>query len=83
MSTRLITLMIIDPGYFDVNGNCIIDLKQYTERYIFRNMGAFLNGHTGVIMEAKDNGSKFYACFDSQGNLMYEPFMCEGRLFGY
>lgn len=64
-------------GYFDVNGNCIIDLKQYIERYIFRNMGAFLNGHTGVIMEARDNGSKFYACFDSQGNLMYEPFMCE------
>ena len=21
-------------GYFDVNGNCIVDLKEYTERYI-------------------------------------------------
>ena len=64
-------------GYFDVNGNCIVDLKEYTERYYFDSMGAFLNGHAGVILEAKDNGSKFYACFDSQGNLMYEPFMCE------
>lgn len=61
-------------GYFDVNGNCIIDLKQYTERYIFRNMGAFLNGHTGVIMEARDNEQTYYACFDLKGQLMYEPF---------
>lgn len=64
-------------GYFDVNGNCMIDLKEYTERYIFRKMGAFLNGHTGVILEAKDNGQKYYACFDSKGQLMYEPFFEE------
>lgn len=64
-------------GYFDVNGNCVIDLKEYTERYIFRKMGAFLNGHTGVILEAKDNGQKYYACFDSKGQLMYEPFFEE------
>ena len=61
-------------GYFDVNGNCIIDLKEYTERYWFDNMGAFLNGHTGVIMVAKDNEQTYYTCFDSEGQLMYEPF---------
>lgn len=64
-------------GYYDINGNCVISFEEYAERYMFEEMGAFLNGHAGVVMEAKDNGSKFYACFDSQGNLMYEPFMCE------
>ena len=33
--------------------------------------------HTGVILEAKDNGQKYYACFDSKGQLMYEPFFEE------
>lgn len=64
-------------GYFDINGNCVVDLTQYTQRYWFNTMGTVLNGHTGVILEAIDNEQLFYACFDTQGNLMYEPFFVE------
>lgn len=64
-------------GYYDINGNCVVSLQEYVERYVVSSMGNFLNGHTGVILQALDNDQLYYACFDTQGNLMYEPFFVE------
>lgn len=61
-------------GYYDINGNCVFSLNEYSERYVFSEMGNFLNGHAGVILTDKENDQDYYACFDSQGKLMYEPF---------
>ena len=34
-------------GYYDINGNCVISFEEYAERYMFEEMGAFLNGRWG------------------------------------
>lgn len=62
----------IESGYYDVNGNLVIDFGKFEDKYNINTYpGRFIDGKTSFRVE-NESGKKFEITIDKQGNVLSE-----------
>lgn len=62
----------IESGYYDVNGNLVIDFSKFEDKYNINTYpGRFIDGKTSFRVE-NESGKKFEITIDKQGNVLSE-----------
>ena len=67
-------LIFYDHGYYDIDGNEVIHIKEYEDQDIF--CSTFSDGYALMLVDGAD-GNKYVSIIDTEGNVLFDPIKTE------